>query len=547
MPTVAESLVSILKGLNVTHVFGVPGKAIIPVLLAVNDGGLEFVLARHENGAGFIAGGYALAKDTIGVVISTAGPGGTNMITAAAQAMAYGVPVLFITGHQSMVDTGKPQGQDSSVYSVDLVSLFRTVTKFSSMVERPELFQSYLSHALDEALTGNKGAVHLNLPFDVQIANIEPFTYTPPDDSWGINELQINNAIALITSSKRPVIFAGKGVKSAKAYAEVTAFAEHFNIPVITTPAGKGAFASSHPLSVGPYGIGGCSEAREYLWSGIDLMIVLGSRLSDLSIPGFEKEMYPKHVIQFDISRKFVGKSLKVPTSLVYGDMKTNLQAILELTSSTIKRDVPTFKSTSYEPPLIEGRGIYVADVVSIISKRSEIGDKLTLFADDGSHGFIAVRYFNVKEQGSFIFDDYFACMGNAIGYSIGAKIANPDMKVVCITGDGCLFMTGTEISTAVNKNLAMVFVVINNKQLDMVTKGMTRDLGRTDGTIYDVPVDAKKFAESLGAVAFSCSDTEGFEKCYLEASSCGKTAVIEVLTDRRESPPTELRKLKYT
>lgn len=543
---ISTNLVSVLRDLGVTHVFGIPGKSIVPLILAVNDGGLKFTLARQESGAGFMASGYALSSNTLGVVMGTSGPGGTNMLTAAAQAMAYNAPVLFITGAQAMLDTGKPISQDSSFYSVDLVDMFKSVTKFSAMVERAELFETYLRHALDEAFTGSKGAVHLSLPLDIQMEKIAPISYSIPSPSHGVVKSEILEAIEVLKASKRPAILAGKGVKLSKAYSEIVELAETFGIPVVTTPGGKGSFPSKHKYSIGPYGLGGCDEAREYLWSGVDLLVVLGSRLSDFSIPGFTPDMYPKHVLQFDINRKFVGRSLKVPTTFVSGDLRTNLRELLDNVNKSVRPLDLSFKQASYEVPQRESKTLYASEVICEINKITEKEDNSLLYADIGSHGFISVRYFDVKQQGSFIFDDYLACMGSAIGCAVGSKAGDPTKKVTCVTGDGCFFMLGTEVSTAVSSDLPVIFVVVNNSQLDMVTKGMTRDTGRWDGTTFDIPLDVSGMAKSLGALAYKCLDIETFSKAYSEAMTLDRTVVIEVVTDPEEPSPTVLRKLNY-
>nr|WP_282446155.1 thiamine pyrophosphate-dependent enzyme [Paenibacillus silvae] len=164
------------------------------------------------------------------------------------------------------------------------------------------------------------------------------------------------------------------------------------------------------------------------------------------------------------------------------------------------------------------------------------------LFVDDGSHGFHAVQRYKVKKPGSFIFDAYFACMGNAIGMAIGAKAAAPEETVVCITGDGCFMMLGTEINTAVCKNLPVIFIVVNNKQLDMALKGMEKTTGRIDGTLYEVPMDAVQFAEALGATAYRAETLPQFSTALEAALKLKQVAVIELLTDRDEIPPTAHR-----
>ncbi|MFK0520816.1 thiamine pyrophosphate-binding protein [Paenibacillus illinoisensis] len=538
MKTVADYLAETLHKLGVTHVFGIIGKSICPAVLKMVDHGLEFIPSRHESSSGFEAAGYALQTGRLGVAFATSGPGGTNLLTAAAHAKANNLPVLFITGHQSIQELGIPQCQDSSSYLADLAEMFRPATLFSKLVERGDHFGTLLNHALSIALGPNKGPVHLCLPFDVQTELLAECRIVVPEPEPRISISNLNRILPLLQKSSYPLIIAGKGVNRARAHDELLHLAEQFQIPVITTPGGKGAIAWDHPLYHGPCGVGGFPHADELL-NRSDLYIVLGSRLSDMTICNLKPENHPAHLIQFDSDPAFVGKILDSQTLHITGDLKDNLQFLLG-------------NLTEYEPPEREPNTVdYMVPLptlpnLSLASILDELSDMLpydhTLFVDDGSHGFHAVQRYKVKKPGSFVFDAYFACMGNAIGMAIGAKAAAPDETIVCITGDGCFMMLGAEINTAVCHNLPVIFIVVNNKQLDMALKGMQKTTGRIDGTLFEVPMDASKFAEALGAAAFRAETHGEFTAALKAAQELKQVAVIELLTDRDEIPPTAHR-----
>ncbi|MCG7384888.1 thiamine pyrophosphate-binding protein [Paenibacillus sp. ACRRY] len=538
MKTVADYLAETLHKLGVTHVFGIIGKSICPAVLKMVDHGLEFIPGRHESSSGFAAGGYALQTGRLGVAFATSGPGGTNLLTAAAHAKANNLPVLFITGHQSIQELGIPQCQDSSSYLADLAEMFRPVTLFSKLVERGDHFGTLLNHALSIALGPNKGPVHLCLPFDIQTELLAECRIVMPEPEPRISISNLNRILPLLHKSSHPLIIAGKGVNRARAHDELLHLAEQFQIPVITTPGGKGAIAWNHPLYHGPCGVGGFPHADELL-NRSDLYIVLGSRLSDMTICNLKPENHPAHVIQFDSDPAFVGKVLHSPTLHITGDLKDNLQFLL---GNLTEYEAPERESTAvdYTVPLPTLPNLSLASILD------ELSDMLpydhTLFVDDGSHGFHAVQRYKVKKPGSFVFDAYFACMGNAIGMAIGAKAAAPDETIVCITGDGCFMMLGAEINTAVCHNLPVIFIVVNNKQLDMALKGMQKTTGRIDGTLFEVPMDASKFAEALGAVAFRAETHGEFIAALKAAQELKQVAVIELLTDRDEIPPTAHR-----
>ena len=258
MRTISSILVENFRHWGIHHIFGIPGKAVSPILFEILNHELEFVLTKHEAAAGYEAAGYALMNERIGVAVGTSGPGGTNLLTAAGQAKASNLPLLIITGHPSMKDTGKPLGQDSSIFGTDLVDMFKSVTKFSARIERGDMLQPFLQHALETAVTGVKGPVHLSIPFDVLLEEIEPFQIDLPASHEMVSP-RLTEVIDKVNDAKRPLIFLGKGVHSSSAYEEVQHLAEHWNIPVITTPGGKGTFPSNHKLSLGAFGLGGYS------------------------------------------------------------------------------------------------------------------------------------------------------------------------------------------------------------------------------------------------------------------------------------------------
>ncbi|NBI30253.1 thiamine pyrophosphate-binding protein [Chengkuizengella marina] len=562
--TLATSfLIDNLRKKGITHLFGIPGKAIVPIILEAENQGIRFVLCRHESGAGFAAAGYALRKKTLGVAIGTSGPGATNLLTSAAQARTYHAPVLFITGHPCMKDTGKAQGQDSTFFGTDVTKMFEPVTLFSARVERADLLQTYLTHAISTALEGAKGPVHLSIPLDVLNEKVIPFEFPKVEQTSYVSS-HIDEVIPQIQLSQRPVILLGKGVHLSQAYEEIKLLVEIFQIPVMTTPGGKGAFPTNHPLSLGGFGLGGTSESDLYMLSGIDLLIVVGSKLSDMSLAGFTPDMLPKKVIHFDYDGMFIGRTIHTPTLCIRGDIKTNLKYILRnipllnetqsKVNTSLRTMVPLFPvqevAATFEQKIVDNthnideenhqsQGIFMTSKSAIKELQKYIPKKTVFFSDDGSHSFYAIKHLEFNDCSPFYFDDVFGAMGHSISYAIGAKLAGVDESIVCITGDGCFMMHGTEISVAVNENINVTYIVFNNGCLDMVNKGMLHHLGRTDGTVFKTPVHVKQLAESLGAKAFRCVNLQEIKtaiKAALEYSSC---SVVELIVDPNEIPPT--------
>lgn len=540
MKKVASVLVENFKHWGIHHVFGIPGKAVSPILFELISYEMEFVLSKHEGAAGYEATGYSLMNETIGVAVGTSGPGGTNLLSAAGQAKASNIPLLLITGHPSMKDTGKAMGQDSSIFGTDLTDMFQSVTKFSTRVERGDMLKPYLEHALEKAVSGVKGPVHLSIPFDILLEEIEPFLLEFPVSHELISP-KTSEVVEQLSNAKRPLLFLGKGVHSSKSYEEVQHLAEHWKIPVITTPGGKGTFPSNHSLSLGAFGLGGTPEASAYLSEGVDLLIVIGSQLSDMSIAGLSEAMYPERILHFDYNPTFIGKSIPVPTMPILGDIKSNLTAIL--------KDIPKTESTEFlskiEKKLLEENttGKRMSAVQVLKAMRNTLPEEAIVFGDDGSHSFYGIQHFDIYKPGTFFFDDIFGAMGNGIGYAIGAKLAAPEKLIVCLVGDGCMFMHGTELSTAYNYDAPVLFIVVNNGRLDMVEKGMRKMIGTSIGGIYETPLDASKFAESMGLEAITCHTPVEVSNSIQEAleriQETNKPFVIEALVDEHEIPPT--------
>jgi acetolactate synthase-1/2/3 large subunit len=262
----------------------------------------------------------------LGVAAGTSGPGGTNMLTSVGQAKGSYAPVLFITGCPSIRDTGKALGQDSTFFGTDLIEIYKHLTKFSARVERADLFESYFRHALEKMYYGVKGPVHLSIPYDVFNEQIKEFELDLPIDRPLISP-DLDLFFDKLENAKRPAILAGKGVHASQAYNELLQLAEIWNIPVMTTPGGKGVFIENHSLSLGALGLGGTDESEKYVQEGIDLLIVIGSKLSDMSIIGLTP--FPKEVIHLDYDLTFIQKSLLITTLPIIGDIKTNLNVLL--------------------------------------------------------------------------------------------------------------------------------------------------------------------------------------------------------------------------
>jgi len=310
----------------------------------------------------------------------------------------------------------------------------------------------------------------------------------------------------------------------------------------MTTPGGKGTFIENHPLSLGALGLGGTERSSIYIKQDIDLMIVIGSKLSDMSLVGISSDNYPKEVIQLDYENTFIEKSLLVPTLPIIGDIKANLQLVLDKAGDRTRNEYNLLEEKYEFENSSNNNFSYISAANAMEIIRKELPDDSIVFGDDGSHSFYAIRYFSIRKPGTFFFDDVFGAMGHAIGYSIGAQLASYNSRIICLTGDGCTFMHGTEISTAASYNVPVTFIILNNGRLDMPEKAMIQFFGKTVGTTYNVPLDIKKFGESMGAKSYKCCNQFELKEALKISNSHNETIIIEVMVDPNEIPPTMKR-----
>lgn len=221
-------------------------------------------------------------------------------------------------------------------------------------------------------------------------------------------------------------------------------------------------------------------------------------------------KLYPNKIIHFDYNYTFIGKSIPVETHYVLGDTKHNIKGLLQLVKKDMLADMFSKPHThsnakiQNETPITITNGRLLAKQV-ITALREGFPTDTVFFGDDGSHSFHAIQRLTLTNPATFYFDDVFGAMGHAIGFSIGAKLSNPTKPIVCLTGDGCFFMHGNEVSTAVDNNVATIFIVLNNGRLGMVDKGMSKNIGKAVGTIFKNELDIKKYSEAMGALSFKC------------------------------------------
>jgi acetolactate synthase I/II/III large subunit len=537
----SDAILRALEHEGVDVAFGIPGGAILPTYDAIARGtSVRHVLARHEQGAGHMAEGYARASGKVGVAIATSGPGATNLVTAMADAWMDSTPVVFITGQvrSSLIGTDAFQ-------EVDITGISMPIVKHSWLVQDVEELPSVLKSAFHVARTGRQGPVLVDVAKDVQEAVLD-FEYPHDVDLPGwrpprkVHPRQIRTAAEAIAAAERPIVYAGGGVLNADACAELRALVEAAQLPAVVTLMGKGCLPDSHPLNYGAPGMHG-SKFANWALNKADLVIAIGARFDD-RVTGKLSAFAPgAKVIHFDIDAAEVGKIRHAEIPVV-GPLKV---ALAQLTA-----ELP---ATDHEPWLrqledwrrrfpfryAKADGVLKPQtaVEAVRDAAAGLDTDVVWTTGVGQHQMWAMQYLVCDTPRSFITSGGLGTMGYGLPAAVGVKAARPDATVVCIDGDGCFQMTCQELATAALERLPIVTVVINNGWLGMVRQWQEmfydNRFAQTHLT-HSVP-DYAQLAEAYGCAGFTVEAEEQLEDALAGAFSCGRSAVVDVRCDPEE------------
>jgi len=552
----AGLLLQYLEGEGVEYIFGVPGTTMVPLYAAVNkQSAVKPILSKHEEGAAFMADGYARVSGGIGVCYATSGPGATNLVTGVANAYMDNVPMLVITGQVPTSIYGKGTFQDSTKEGVDSLAMFNPLTKYSTMVISKYKMPDTIREAFRIALSGKKGPVHISYPKDIMEAEIEenllpPKTYRVKSEYF--DRRLVIDATRKLIDAKKPAMIVGSGVIASEATSEILELAEMLNIPVATTPKGKGAFPEKHDLALGVMGWCGSPAAEEYLMGDIDVLLVVGAGMNQITTFSWDPRLKPSDsLIQIDVEPSQIGKNYPVDIALV-GDAgavlsEISFRVLRELQEHDFDKERPIAEITSFK----ERVGMYLnkekmhSDAVpvkpqTIMAELQETAPEDTIiFADTGNAMCWSTHYLQFQRP-NFFCPFGLITMGYATAGAIGGKLAAPDRPVISLIGDGCFLMNGMEVATAVNHNAPVVWIVFNNGKLGLVHELQQYSLGTHTVSTEFKKIDCAKIAEGLGARGISIERPGELSKVLPEALNSGKPTVIDVTIDPEEKPPLD-------
>ncbi|MBK8257215.1 MAG: thiamine pyrophosphate-binding protein [Polyangiaceae bacterium] len=532
---------------GVEYVFGVPGSAITPLYESLRAKGTpKHILAKHEGGAAFMAGGYARVKGNLGVCMTTTGPGATNAITGVAAAMADSTPLLILTGQNATKGFGRSPLQDSTRLGADTVGLFSHATKLSVAIPSGERANDMIDRAVRCAMSGRPGPVHVSLPVDVQQQPVPPIRKrgTAYVRTFGPDPAALAEAARLIADAKQPAILAGHGVAISGAHAALLDLAVHFGIPVASTPKGKGVFPENHPLSLGVFGFGGQLRAEAYLLgTEVDVLVVVGTSLGELQTNNWDERLQPKHaLIQIDIDPNEIGKNYPVDVGIV-GDARLVLQKLVPRRRPGAKAKLPRervgLKWGEPPPSTLNGKLDGILKPPRVVREmRAVMPDDGLLFVDNGNSIIWATHYFEARQPGTVFLSLGFASMGNGVAAAIGGQLAAPTRPVVALVGDAAFMMNGTEVHTAVEHNVPVVWVVLNNSGHGMVYHGERMLYGHDLGANkYQTRVDFAGMARAMGARGTVARTPREFRSALESALTQRVPTVIDAHVDPDDVP----------
>jgi len=464
--TGAQLIVHLLERQGITTVTGIPGGTVLPLYDALSQSTqIRHVLARHEQGAGFIAQGMARTQGKPGVCIACSGPGATNLVTAIADARLDSIPLICITGQVPASMIGTDAFQEVDTYGISI-----PITKHNYLVRDITELPQVVSDAFRIAQSGRPGPVWIDIPKDVQTATIELSELPEPGDKApapAFEPQSVQDAAAMINAAKRPVLYLGGGVINAAE--AVRQLAEKANLPTTMTLMALGVLPKAHPLSLGMLGMHG-ARSTNFILQESDLLIVMGARFDDRAIGKTEQFCPNAKIIHVDIDRAEFGK-IKQPHIAIQGDVGDVVAQLLphidaqahEAWRSTVSQLQQEF------PSAIPQAGDPLTHYGLINAVAACVDDSAIISTDVGQHQMWTAQAYPLNRPRQWLTSGGLGTMGFGLPAAIGAALANPDRKVICFSGDGSLMMNIQEMATAAENNLDVKIILMNNEALGLV------------------------------------------------------------------------------
>jgi len=538
-----EAIIKALKNQGVDVIFGYPGGTVIPFYDDLYDSDLKHILVRHEQCAAHAAEGYARASGKVGVCLATSGPGATNLVTGIANAYLDSSPVVAITGQVASNLIGNDAFQEA-----DIIGITMPITKHSFQIKDADDIPKVINSSFYIASTGRPGPVVVDVPNEVQRQKLHEYVddridtpgYKPTIKG---NIKQIKKAIALIKTSKRPMILAGGGTIISGASEELKEFANLIHAPIVTSLMGKGVVCEHDDIALGMLGMHGRQVANQSI-NDCDCLIAIGCRFSDRTTGTVDTFIPDAKVIHIDIDPAEIGKNVEVDIPIV-GDAKTVLKSI----NNEIKKEKIHVNSMDWFNKLVEFKK-------SVIPRRSyddiplkpqqvikEIANSITedtiVTTDVGLHQMWAAHFLEAYKPRKFISSGGLGTMGFGFPAAIGAKVACPDDAVLAIVGDAGFLMVSQELSTIKEYDIPIVIAILNNRKLGMVYQWQNNLWNkRFSETDMGNSPDFVKLGESYGIPSARVENIGDTQKLMSKALKDNESLLLDIVVEKNEFIP---------
>lgn len=507
----AQLLIELLERQGVTCIAGVPGGANLPMYDALSHSSIRHVLARHEQGAGFIAQGMARVTGEAHVCFASSGPGATNLLTAVADAHLDSVPLIAITGQvpQEMIGTDAFQ-------EIDTFGLMLPISKHNYLVRSAEELLEVIPAAFELALSGRPGPVSIDIPKDVQNEVIQVSTLPAPGRRTSdplVAHTEVEDLLESIRTAKKPVLMIGGGIVYAGATDDLRGFAERLDVPCVQTFMGLGVLPSDHPLSLGMLGMHGAPYTNLVL-EECDLLVGLGVRFDDRATGKVSAFCPNAEFIHVDIDNSEIGKVLN-PAQSIVADVGRVLQLANQLLESQKNSDwrqrVDLLKRD--HPLILSGKDELFRPYGAIAKVAECVDDDANITTDVGQHQMWVAQAYPFVRPRQWISSGGLGTMGFGLPAAIGMALAMPERKTICFSGDGSLMMNIQEFATAAEHNLDVKIIVLNNNHLGLVRQQQTLFYGKNLNAVkFEQQTDFPAAARSMGMKGIDlieCADPE--------------------------------------
>jgi acetolactate synthase-1/2/3 large subunit len=551
---VHEAIVATLKHVGVDVMFGGAGENAAGMLIAVDKAeGVRGIIPKHEQNAAFMACGYAMFSGKLGVCFSTAGPGAFNLLSGLCVALTDSYPLIAITGYSTIEYDGRGQANETSgikrtpnskmIWDAVVKKDPATGEPANYLVTRVEDVVPVMHKAIEIALTGRPGPVHVAIEESITYPQNKVENYSPPDfDRRPVapDPAEIDSAAALLAEAieggKQVVLWSGYGAIRAGAGAEVRTFMERYQVPLVTTMDGKGIVAEDHPLAIGLF----CDSGHKAAWDvflDAEIVIALGNAFSQHGTFDFRADLFEnRKLVTINVDPDDIDRFYKSDRRVV-GDARLAMAALLEALGSRVGTVTPkSFKAPDYDRHKIVDLTpkIHPGRMMQAISRM--LPERGIVIADAGAHMAWSAYWLELRQGQNFRKPGSFGPMALGTNGAMGVKCAHPDRTVIATVGDGCYLMAGLELTTAVEYDIPVIWVIFNDGEYKLIKLYQLATFHESALISFDNP-DYVALARACGADGYAADTQSEFEEALAAALKSGRPTLIDARISRLELP----------